>query len=179
MPESAMAPLVRPAELDDAPAIAISHVRSWQAGYVEVISDDVLRGLDSELDKRTLRWQTIILGAQAEGTFVLVGELEGELAGWLTCGACRQPGENEVGEVYACYVDPDHWHKGVGSALMTAGLELLAKSGYPRAVLWVLADNARARAFYERHGWLADGGRKKYEVAGEFYPEVRYRRQLP
>jgi ribosomal protein S18 acetylase RimI-like enzyme len=184
MPESAMAPLVRPAKLDDAVAITAAHVRSWQAGYADVISDEVLRGLDSELDRRTLRWQTIILGAEAEGTFVLVGELEGELAGWLTGGVCRQPGENRLGEnrlgeVYACYVDPAHWSKGVGSALMKAGLELLTSAGYSRAVLWVLADNSRARAFYERHGWLADGGRKMYEVAGELYPEVRYLRQLP
>jgi len=41
-----------------------------------------------------------------------------------------------------------------------------------------LADNLRARAFYEHHGWLADGARKIYELAGERYPEVRYRRGL-
>ena len=38
--------------------------RSWQAGYAEVISDEFLRGLDSELAGRTLHWQTDILGCR-------------------------------------------------------------------------------------------------------------------
>ena len=45
-------------------------------------------------------------------------------------------------------------------------------------MLWVLADNVRARAFYEHHGWLADGEEKLFEMGGERYPEVRYRRSL-
>ena len=38
--------------------------------------------------------------------------------------------------------------------------------------LWVLRDNARARRFYEGHGWRADGTER---VAGGVV-EVRYRR---
>ncbi|MGA3352879.1 MAG: GNAT family N-acetyltransferase [Acidimicrobiales bacterium] len=180
MAKSVIAPVVRQAELADAGALAVAHIRSWQAGYAEVISDEFLRGLDSELAQRTLRWQTIILGAEAENHFVLVGELDGELAGWLTGGNCRDAGRDKrLGEVYGCYVDPAHWRRGVGSALMAAGIERLVSAGYRQAVLWVLADNPRARAFYERHGWHTDGGRKTYEVGGERYPELRYRRQLP
>ncbi len=179
MAESVIAPLVRQAELADAAALAVAHIRSWQAGYAEVISDEFLRGLDSELAGRTLHWQTIILAAEAEGHFVLVGELEGELAGWLTGGRCRDAARDErLGEVHACYVDPAYWRRGVGSALMTAGTERLTRAGYLEAVLWVLADNARARAFYEHHGWRADGTRKTYEVGGGRYPELRYRREL-
>ncbi len=176
-----MAVSVRQAEMADAGAIASLHVRSWQAGYAGLISSDFLRGLDLDLPQRTTRWQTQILGAEPEGTFVLVGEIEGEVAGWLTGGPCRDEGSDVslLGEVYGCYVDPGHWRQGVGGALMTAALERLARAGYPEAVLWVLVDNPRARAFYERHGWLSDGARKFFEVAGERYPEVRYRRSLP
>jgi GNAT superfamily N-acetyltransferase len=173
-----MTPAVRPAELADAGAIATSHIRSWQVGYADVISGEVLSSLDSDLDQRTLRWQTIILGAGPESHFVLVAELEGVLAGFLTGGPCRDPGQERLGEVHGCYVDPDHWRQGVGSALMAAGIECLQTAGYPQAVLWVLADNPRARGFYERHGWSADGGRKMFEVGDERYPEVRYRRSL-
>ena len=126
-----------------------------------------------------MRWQTIILGAEDEDRFVLVGDTDGELAGWLGGGPCRDTEEDEpLGEVYGCYVDPAHWRKGVGSALMAAGIERLRLAGYRQAVLWVLADNVRARAFYEHHGWLADGGEKMFEMGGERYPEVRYRRPL-
>jgi GNAT superfamily N-acetyltransferase len=181
MAESAMAVLVRQADVADAGAIASSHVRSWQAGYEGLIRGDFLRGLDMDLPQRTTRWQTQIIGARDEDRFVLVGEIDGEVAGWLTGGACRDnaSGGSELGEVHGCYVDPAHWRQGVGSALMAVGLERLSRNGYTQAVLWVLADNPRARAFYEQHGWLADGASKYFEVAGERYLEVRYGRCLP
>ena len=180
MAKSAIAPLVRQAELADAGAIASAHIRSWQAGYAEVISDEYLRSLDDDLPLRTLRWQTAILGAEDEDAFVLVSEIGGDLAGWLTGGPCRDEyhGETPLGEIHGCYVDPAHWRKGAGSALMRDGLDRLTRAGYTKAVLWVLADNTRARDFYERHGWHADGGRKMYEVGGERHLEVRYRREL-
>jgi len=187
--------LVRRAELADAAAIASSNVRSWQAGYADVISSDFLRDLGRNLPQHTLHWQTLILGGEAEGRFMLVGEVDGEVAGHLSGGAYRgtdasepprggayrgtDAGEPPPGEVYACYVDPAHWRQGVGSALMACALERLAQAGYSQAALWVLADNVGARAFYEHHGWLADGAHKIYELAGERYPEVRYHRALP
>jgi GNAT superfamily N-acetyltransferase len=174
----AMAIVVRPAEVADAGAIATSHIHSWQSGYAGVVSSEVLRGLGSRLVERTLRWQTIILGAETEDHFVLVCELDGELAGFLTGGPCRDGGREALGEVHDCYVDPAHWRKGVGSALMATGIRQLTETGYREAVLWVLADNPRARSFYERHGWVADGTEKMYELEGDRYPEVRYRRPL-
>ena len=180
MTESTMALTVRAADVADSGAIASSHVRSWQVGYAGVIAGDFLRRLDLELPQRTTRWQTLILGAEAEGRFVLVGEIDGEVAGWMSGGGYRdaQPEDPTLGEVYGCYVDPAHWRQGVGSALMAAALEHLARAGYPEAALWVLEENPRARAFYERHGWVADGARKLFEVAGGRYPEIRYRRPL-
>ncbi len=165
----------------DAATIAASHVRSWQSGYAGVISDDFLKGLGTDLPQRTLRWQTQILAAEAEGWFMLVGELDGEVAGWLSGGAYRGTDSEQPppGEVYACYVDPAHWRRGVGSALMAEALDRLSRAGYLQAALWVLANNVRARAFYEHHGWFADGAHKIFEVADERHQEVRYRRFLP
>jgi RimJ/RimL family protein N-acetyltransferase len=42
-------------------------------------------------------------------------------------------------------------------------------------VLWVLPGNARARRFYERAGWAADGTEKTSEAFGVSFDEVRYR----
>jgi GNAT superfamily N-acetyltransferase len=181
MTESAMPPLVRRAEVDDAGAIASCHIRSWQLGYLDVISNDFLRSLSLDLPQRTARWQTLILGAQPEGRFILIGEIDGEVAGWLSGGPYRNGRwrESKLGEVYGCYVDPAHWREGVGRALMTSAFERLLGDGYPEALLWVLEENPRARAFYEQLGWVADGARKTFEVANERHPEVRYRRHLP
>jgi hypothetical protein len=43
------------------------------------------------------------------------------------------------------------------------------------AVLWVVVDNSRARRFYEREGWHADG-RQRVSSLGP--SELRYTRRL-
>lgn len=40
---------------------------------------------------------------------------------------------------------------------MIDALATLHRAGWPRAGLWVYADNARARRFYERGGWALGG----------------------
>lgn len=45
-------------------------------------------------------------------------------------------------------------------------------------LLWVLEGNARARRFYERSGFRADGTEEPFEVDGVAVPEVRYAGRL-
>jgi len=45
-------------------------------------------------------------------------------------------------------------------------------------MLWVVDANERARRFYERHGWTAEGIEKVDTVLGAMVTEVRYRRSL-
>jgi RimJ/RimL family protein N-acetyltransferase len=42
----------------------------------------------------------------------------------------------------------------------------------------VLADNPRARRFYERSGWQRDGTTRPIEIFGIEVTEVRYRKAL-
>jgi hypothetical protein len=55
----------------------------------------------------------------------------------------------------------------------------LAARGCREATLWVLDTNTRARTFYERKGWAADGATQVDEVWGATVTEVRYRGPLP
>jgi ribosomal protein S18 acetylase RimI-like enzyme len=82
-----------------------------------------------------------------------------------------------VGELYALYVTPAWWSTGTGRALMDNVLTALRADGYPRTVLWVLADNARARRFYERAGFAPDGGTNVITGLGGVL-ELRYTRDL-
>jgi ribosomal protein S18 acetylase RimI-like enzyme len=82
-----------------------------------------------------------------------------------------------VGELYAIYVTPAWWSAGAGRALMESALSALEADGYRRAVLWVLADNARARRFYERAGFTPDGATNILAGLGGVL-EVRYTRDL-
>ncbi len=82
-----------------------------------------------------------------------------------------------VGELYALYVSPDWWSTGTGRALMSRVLVSLEAESYQRAILWVLADNTRARRFYERAGFAPDGGINVLTGLGGVL-EVRYTRDL-
>ena len=55
------------------------------------------------------------------------------------------------------YVHPDGWGSGVGGRLHDEALAALRGMGSSSASLWVLAENARARGFYERRGWYLNG----------------------
>ena len=65
-----------------------------------------------------------------------------------------------TGELWGLYVDPSHWGAGHGHTLHTEALDVPRASGAAAGTLWVLTTNQRARHFYERHGWAADGAEK-------------------
>ncbi len=58
-----------------------------------------------------------------------------------------------VGEVYVIATSPQASGKGLGSALLTAGLAHLAAAGCKEVILYVEADNAALR-LYRRHGFV-------------------------
>jgi ribosomal protein S18 acetylase RimI-like enzyme len=67
---------------------------------------------------------------------------------------------------------------GIGRLLMANALEQLADIGGERAVLWVLAENERARRFYDRGGWRPDGETRVEAVGGEPTTQLRYSKPL-
>ena len=60
--------------------------------------------------------------------------------------------DGETGELYAINLDPDHWGRGLGRALLAEVTRGLADVGYHSAVLWVATGNERARRLYESEG---------------------------
>ncbi len=156
--------VVRAASADDAAAIARLHVRAWEAAYRGLIPDAVLAELSVE--RTEARWRMTL---SSDGT--LVAERDGELVGFLL-----QTHQGRSGEIASIYVDPPRWRTGIGGALMTAALDLLRERGCDAATLWVLAGNDRARAFYARHRFQPDGGKRPHERSG--LQTVRLRRSL-
>jgi GNAT superfamily N-acetyltransferase len=62
--------------------------------------------------------------------------------------------------LHGFYVVPERWGSGVADTLHEAALAALDCA---EVQLWVLEDNARARRFYERHGWRANGEERVVE----------------
>jgi GNAT superfamily N-acetyltransferase len=166
--------MVRDARAEDAAAIARVHTRSWQVAYAHAFPAEALAGISVE---RRTEWWTQWLPAASPRAAILVAEVDGEVRGFASVGAARENGER-LGELYAIYVDPDHWGAGLGRALISEAEERLRGAGFAEAILWVLEDNPRTRRFYEAAGWTHDGGSKRDTHLGTEVSEVRYRKRL-
>jgi GNAT superfamily N-acetyltransferase len=165
---------IRPAQPDDAAGLALVHVRAWQAAYAGLMPQAYLDGLDVAV--RAQAWLRRLKQGSPEP--LLVATIDEDIAGFVTYGAGRDAESGGAGELYALNVHPDHWSAGVGSALLSAAQVGLAGLGHDRAVLWVVPGNARARRFYERHGWAVEDVERIAEIQGVTVPEVRYGRPL-
>jgi ribosomal protein S18 acetylase RimI-like enzyme len=86
-------------------------------------------------------------------------------------------GPENRGEVYGFYVHPSAWGTGAAPALMSRCEEFLRDEGFTSAVLWVLRDNPRALAFYEKAGWRFTGQESMFtpsDPANTQLPRIQY-----
>jgi len=164
--------MVRDARPEDAEAIARVRTRGWQAAYAHVFPKEALAGMPTDAVRDY--WAGHLASPEPRSAIV-VAEAAGDVAGFASVGPAR--GESG-GELYAIYVDPEHWGEGLGRALIAAAEEQLAEAGFAEAILWVLGENPRARRFYEAAGWEYDGGSKRDTFLDTEVVEVRYRKCL-
>jgi GNAT superfamily N-acetyltransferase len=170
---------VRRATSADARAIAQAHVDSWRAAYPGLIPERFLERLS--VDRRERQWADTLAAGEDE-PIVLVAELGEQLMGFSTVAIPARDAEEEddVAEIPAIYVAPGAWGRGVGGALIEASIDAMRGAGCREAILWAVAGNDRAAAFYVAQGWHDDGGRRPSQYfpdAGEVV-EVRFRRTL-
>lgn len=166
--------LIRKASERDATRIARIHVRTWQAAYRGLLPDAYLDGLDPL--QRAISWKGLI-GAPDE--FVLVAVRGERIVGFCSLLPSRDSAAPpEIAEISSLYVDPREWRRGAGSSLIAAAVDHAASHGFAAVTLWVLSDNTRARRFYAKSGFEADGVEKVDERLGFPIHELRYCRML-
>ena len=166
--------LIRPAEPDDALAVARVHVRSWQAAYRTLLPDDYLDQLRPE-DRAQMYDFT---GLDPLKPRTIVAAKNGLIYGFATTAPSRDQDLADYGELYALYVDPEQWGQGIGAALVSTARAGLFEAGFRNAFLWVMVGNTRAERFYQIGRWALDGLRRTDTVWGVTVEEVRYRRDI-
>lgn len=141
--------MIRRAEAADAAAIAHVH-RSSRA--------EVYGGLDDIGEVHDADW-----AARLERFAVWVADHHGAIVGFAAFDGTQ---------LHHLYVLPGAQGAGAGARLLDVAMEAGVRE------LWVYAENARARRFYERHGWTLVPGS---EMTGEDWrprvPGVRYERR--
>ena len=164
--------------MDDAGALGMVHVQTWQAAYRGQVPQDYLDKLDPV--QRQSVWEHWLRDTKPPaGTSVLIDDRHGVM-GFVSVSPSLDPDTDPliVGQVSALYLLPAHWRKGAGTVLMNAGLRRLADAGFRQAILWVLESNVRARRFYEACGWRSDDSVKTDDSLGFPLVEIRYRRMI-
>jgi putative acetyltransferase len=110
-------------------------LRTWQAAYPEL-------DFAARLDWWRRRWRDELLPTAQ----VVVAEASDGMIGFVTVDARTLYLDQIV-------VEPEHWRSGIGAALIAE-----AKRLSPRGLdLDVNVDNARAIAFYKKHGFTIAG----------------------
>ncbi len=99
-----------------------------------------------------------------DGVEVIVAVIEDAIAGFA---AIKSHPEDFLGEIYMIGVDPSQQRKGVGRALIDAGLSIIKRNGFKLAMVETGGDPAHEPA------------RAAYEAAGfELWPVARYFKPL-
>jgi ribosomal protein S18 acetylase RimI-like enzyme len=155
---------IRGAKASDAEAIAAVHDASWRDAYRGIIPG---RELERMVARRGPRWwRTAIV----RGTRLCVLDFDDTIGGYATYGRNRVPSLPFGGEIFEIYLAPEFQGLGFGKRLFKAARRDLAEHGYMSVLVWALADNERALAFYERLG-----GRIVRKAEERFGDEVRGR----
>lgn len=163
--------IICPATLEDAPAIATIHVRTWQVAYASILDQQYLASLS--VSTRETMWRKTITAGNPQ---LLVATIDGNARGFVCFGPCRDTdAPASESEIWAIYVDPESWSSGVGRELWLHAKSAIREQGYKTCSLWVFPQNPRAIRFYQAAGFVPDGSREKaFELDGRQLREVRY-----
>ena len=146
---------IRLANSADAADLADIHQRSWHFAYGNCVSTDILK-------KHTDRFPMIWEGMVQNNTDIHYSiEADNNTVGFFTIMPARDADlDKSVGELVGLYLAPDYIGLGLGRRAMDAIKQMLSHRGYQHISLWVLSENYRAKAFYEKSGFRADGFQK-------------------
>lgn len=166
--------LIRHADDADILKIAQMYSNSVIRAYAGIATDEYLA--TCTVAKCTTQWEQNLADVSLT---IRIAESDHAVVGIACCGSSRdEDAEDErVAELQSIYVDPTHWGRGIGSQMCRDALRLLYDAGFAETTLWVLEGNVRARRFYERAGFVADG-KAKSAVMGTALTALRYRNRV-
>ena len=157
---------VRKGTQRDASALADLFRQSWEVAYRGIIPHLHLESMIRRRDKAW--WQNAAKGT--EGLLVL--EMSGNLAGYVTFGRARGRGKFQ-GEIYELYLAPSYQGLGLGEHLFEAARYALDERRLNGLVIWALADNEQAADFYWRRGGRP-AGKSVDKVGGVKLAKIAY-----
>jgi ribosomal protein S18 acetylase RimI-like enzyme len=156
-------------------SIAEVHVLSWQKAYSTLLPRDYLATLSVE--QREEMWRASLERGTPQ---VLVAADAGSVVGFVAFGPSRDEGApSNQWEVWALYLKPEQWSRGVGRELWLSALAQMRNSGVSAVTLWVIAGNERAIKFYSAAGFSEKPhSAQEFSLGGVQLHEVRYAKRI-
>jgi ribosomal protein S18 acetylase RimI-like enzyme len=137
---------IRRAKAEDAPALSRVFDSAWREAYQGIIPGVALEKM---LSRRGPRWWRSTVGRGRPLAVIDIGQ---GIAGYVSYGRCRDRSLPADGEIDELYLAPEYQGVGLGRRLFKAVRNDLHDRDMSRIVVWALADNERACAFYENLG---------------------------
>ncbi|WP_110950731.1 GNAT family N-acetyltransferase [Pseudomonas bohemica] len=165
---------IRAAQVEDAAQLARIHLQTWQATYVDLLSERYLCGLSAGVERRAIALGEAIASRKMS---ILVVEQGGQLVAWASFGSSRDADAlASTGELRAINLLPRVWSQGIGRQLWQEVRQQLIAAGFTQATVWVIQGNQRALGFYEAVGFVQQPDTAVTVVENdEPLPLVRYR----
>jgi GNAT superfamily N-acetyltransferase len=141
--------VIRPAVPADAAAIAQVRVDAWRTTYKGMIPEAYLAAM--KVEESTALWDKVLTAApNTTNTFVAV--IGGLVAGFASGLMLAEPKYGINAELSAVYLVRDAQRTGIGRRLVAAVATAQQAHGANGMIVWVIAGNKTARAFYENLG---------------------------
>jgi ribosomal protein S18 acetylase RimI-like enzyme len=147
--------ILRPARPEDAASLAALSIEVWVGTYLRQGVNDLFASyIFSELTPERF----LSLQQQPRETVIVSQNVEG-IDGFIRISEGPMPpaGTGSAVEIATLYVQPRHHGRGLGRALLQAGLQRCAELGAEAPWLATNAQNTAAIAFYQRMGFEISG----------------------
>ena len=139
---------------------SLVHWQTWREAYDDLLPADF---------QETMTLEKCRFFSQKYPENTLIAMDGKKVVGFISYGNFRDE-TIQAGEIIALYVLKDYYGKGVSKQLMHAAF--VALDQFSEIYLWVLKDNKRAIAFYQKMGFTVDGPEKILEL-GKSVKELR------
>lgn len=171
---------VRPAEISDSKAVAEVHATAAKAAYAGILTDEQLQALAPST--REAKWREAIEFSDPQIHVAVLENAQGdeEVVGFVGFDRSRDPKTPATtGEIWAVYIKPEHWGKGVGVMLWDSAREGLEEEGCTSVTVWLPLRNDRALRFHELAGFKREMKTAKTSQIGVVkIEEIRLKRSV-
>ena len=162
--------VIERAKPGDEETLAYIQTESWKAGFRDFLDAGILERC-TRIDKAAAMYRKLLEQNIGNGYLLRVDGTPHCIAWW---DAAREKDLPGYAELLCIHSLKERWRMGYGSRMMETVLRDMAAACHTRVMLWVFEENARARRFYEAHGFTTDG-RKKPGVTPS---EICYERDI-